>query len=233
VQFYEDDAFLQRTVAEYLAAGLRVGQPAVVIATEAHRAGFSDELRLRGLDPDTLVREERLTFLDARRTLSTLMVGAMPDPDRCAAEIDRVITRVAQRSGTQAVRAYGEMVDLLWRGGNGHAAIALEELWNEAADRHALTLLCAYAMPSFKASDSESFHQICRTHSHVFPAESFGAVRGEEARNREIARLQQRAGALEAEIEQRHQLEASLREKTAELDHLRSLFDEAWRADAH
>jgi hypothetical protein len=225
VQFYEEDAFLQRTVAEYLAAGLRVGQPAIAITTEAHWAGFEDELRLRGIEPDRLVLEHRLLWLDARRMLATFMVGSMPDRDRFFAQMDPLIARISQRCGRQTVRACGEMVNILWQEGNADAAVALEEVWNEAANRYRLTLLCAYAMPAFRASDRERFNQICRLHNHVFPADSFAAARDEESRNREIARLQHRAQALDAEIEHRRRLEAALRVKTAELDQLRALLD--------
>lgn len=41
VQFYQTESFLMRVVADYLAAGVRAGQPLVVIARESHRRLFS------------------------------------------------------------------------------------------------------------------------------------------------------------------------------------------------
>src|ERR1051325_6079042 len=45
VQFYDGEEFLYETVANFLTDGLRAGQPLVVIATQAHRRGFLDQLR--------------------------------------------------------------------------------------------------------------------------------------------------------------------------------------------
>ena len=44
VQFYADDHSLFTTVATFLAEGLAAGQPAVVIATPAHRASIIEYL---------------------------------------------------------------------------------------------------------------------------------------------------------------------------------------------
>src|SRR5262245_53148354 len=50
VQFYRTNAFLVREVVNFLAQGLRAGQPLVIIATEPHRRAFADGLRALGLD---------------------------------------------------------------------------------------------------------------------------------------------------------------------------------------
>ena len=50
--------------------------------------------------------------------------------------------RAASRNGR--VRVYGEMVNLLWRLGEGEAARRLEALWNEVIQSYAIPLFCAY-----------------------------------------------------------------------------------------
>jgi hypothetical protein len=50
VQFYEDDASLVAAVSDFLAAGLTIGQPVIVIATSPHRAAFADRLEGEGFD---------------------------------------------------------------------------------------------------------------------------------------------------------------------------------------
>src|SRR4051812_16740226 len=70
VQFYEDDAFLAETVAEFVRDGLAMGQPALVVATPAHRDAFAAQLAARGVDGDALVARGRLTFLDAADTIA-------------------------------------------------------------------------------------------------------------------------------------------------------------------
>ena len=113
------------------------------------------------------------------------------------------------------VRAYGEMVDVLWKDGQTLAALRLEELWNDLADRHSFSLLCGYTMGHFyKEAHGDDFHEICRRHREVILTEPFSQLDA-AARSLEIARLQQRARTLEYEIEQRQELEAALREALA------------------
>jgi signal transduction histidine kinase len=215
VQFYEDDDFLAATVADFLAPGLVLGQPAIVIATEEHQQAFVDRLHLLGIDAARSCQTGQCQMLDAHQVLSTIMIGDMPDAERFQ---NTVGTLVAQREREQAntsLRAYGEMVDILWKAGKPQAALSLEELWNDLARRHAFTLLCAYSMRNFsQAAHAPQFQDICRAHTHVIPTESY--TRADDAqRLLEITVLQQRSRALEGEIETRKHLERQLRDALA------------------
>jgi signal transduction histidine kinase len=109
------------------------------------------------------------------------------------------------------------MVDLLWQDGNASAAVRLEELWNEAQESYGFSLLCAYVMGRFyKEGDASHFLQVCQAHTHVIPTEEFGNLDTPHARLREISVLQQRARALETEIQHRQELEQALREALTE-----------------
>lgn len=223
VHFYDNDEFLFVAVGQFLAAGLKSGDRLVVIATEEHREGFQRGLAAYGFDE--AVASGQLVMLDARATLAKFMVGTMPDPDLFRDMLSRTLIGLTSDASTEPrdpralprVRAYGEMVDLLWREGNSSAAIRLEELWNEAGKDHSFTLLCAYVMGNFyKEGDSAKFMEVCRNHSHVIPTESFVALDDSHARLREIALLQQRAHSLSSEIEHRKKLEIALREALRE-----------------
>src|SRR5437899_5058875 len=52
VQFYEEDSYLERSVAGFLSAGLRQGETAILIATPGHRKEIEAQLREEGLEPD-------------------------------------------------------------------------------------------------------------------------------------------------------------------------------------
>jgi PAS domain S-box-containing protein len=226
VQFYEDEGFLSGAVASFVAAGLSGSQPVVVIATEAHRQNFSGSLESIGFDVRRAEASGLLTFRDARETLATFMAGAMPDWDRFHEAVGGLIEKSLAKKPGARVRAYGEMVDLLWRDGNPQAAIRLEEFWNDLGRTHSFGLLCAYVMGNFyKESHAGEFQQICRTHTHVLPTESFPQDGNADARLAEVSRLQQRARALQHEIEQRTQLEKELRQALTE----RSRAEEALR----
>ena len=211
VQFYESEAFLRDTVADFIGRGLVAGEPVIVIATEEHRKAFAGALAQRGLETAEAEGSGDLVMIDARETLDSFMAGSAPDPARFQAIVGGLIGRTAR--GRQQCRAYGEMVDLLWRDGNPAGAIRLEELWNELAEHYTFNLLCAYPMGNFYSeSHAAQFEQVCRTHSHVFPAESISPGSDSQALAREIAVLQQQARSLTSEIEHRKELENALRE---------------------
>jgi hypothetical protein len=66
------------------------------------------------------------------------------------------------------IRAYGEMVDVLWKDGKPDAAIRLEMLWNRLAAKYGFALLCGYAMGSFY-KQTKRFEDVCRQHAHIVP----------------------------------------------------------------
>ncbi|MDQ6800048.1 MAG: PAS domain S-box protein [Acidobacteriota bacterium] len=182
-------------VADFLAGGLLAGEPTIVIATPEHRAGFTASLTAKHLDVNTAIASGQLTLLDAHETLALFMVGNAPDETRFKAVIGAVIAKSSNVWKGALVRAYGEMVDVLWRDGNHDAAIRLEELWNDLAHAHTFSLLCAYPMGNFlKESHSAGFDAVCRTHQEIFPAET------------------EHPAALRAEVEHRKELEKTLRE---------------------
>jgi signal transduction histidine kinase len=216
VQFYDDENFLAQTVGDFVSAGLRAGDRVIVIATEPHHIAFRGQIDAAAVD--SALAEGRLLLLDARETLTRFMIGEMPDPDLFRDVISRLLSKAHDGAPPNAsVRAYGEMVDLLWKDGNTNAAIRLEELWNDAGKEHSFSLLCAYVMGNFyKEGDFERFMQICRNHSHVIPTEKYAHTDDPHVRLREISLLQQRANSLENEIRHRIELEGALREALRE-----------------
>ena len=229
VQFYDGEEFLYETVANFLTDGLRAGQPLVVIATQAHRQGFLDQLRPIYHDIDERIHGGDVVWLDARDTLSAFMEGAKPNAELFEATVGNVFEKVMAKRSYLVVRAYGEMVDLLWKDGNIEGAIALEELWNGLARKYSFNLLCAYSMGNFfKEAHTHSFRTICSNHDRVAPTETY--LKGNEHdRLRQITFLQQRSRALEAEVKHRMELEIALRETLA---HRRRIEDDLRRREA-
>jgi hypothetical protein len=68
------------------------------------------------------------------------------------------------------MRAYGEMVNLLWQQGKTDQAIALEILWNQLAGIYDFSLLCGYASRAFQISRGDAgYRHVCAQHTHVLP----------------------------------------------------------------
>jgi PAS domain S-box-containing protein len=169
VQFYASEGFLAGEVTRFLAEGLSAGEPAVVIATQAHRDLFLRHLQARAIDVAHLVESKRLVMLDAEATLAEFMVAGAPEPERFEHVVGGVLAKLGATTPGNSICAYGEMVDLLWRRGQQDAAIRLEELWNELRSRYDFRLLCAYVIDSFYKEGG--IPRICATHSHVLAPE--------------------------------------------------------------
>ena len=105
VQFYDDETFLYEVVADFLKAGVEAREPAIVIATERHRAGFWRALKARDVNVDVEGAGGHLTLLDAGATLSLFMRDGMPDRTLFRGAIGPVIE--AGKRGGERVRAYG------------------------------------------------------------------------------------------------------------------------------
>jgi hypothetical protein len=165
VRFYKDADGLTRIVADFIGDGLASSEPAIVIATPQHRALVIANLRAMALDVEQLQRDGNLFVLDADKTLSAFMVDGMPNAALFTNTIVPVIERACRGRKDCTVRAYGEMVDVLWKAEQTVAATRLEMLWNDLAASHTFSLLCGYAMGNFYKD--AAVEDICSHHSHV------------------------------------------------------------------
>ena len=165
VQFYQDDDSLVTIVARFLAEGINQHQPAVIVATPEHRAGIEDALATIGLDVKRMKRLGDLVALDARETLDTVLADGMPHPRLFNHVVGTLFEEMARIHPNRTMRAYGEMVNLLWKDGLTAAAIRLETLWNEMAKSHDFKLLCGYSMGNFYKDAAVG--EITRHHSHL------------------------------------------------------------------
>ncbi|MGH9008944.1 MAG: MEDS domain-containing protein [Acidimicrobiia bacterium] len=177
VQFYDHDHELAAGVGPYLAETIRAGGVAIVIATEAHRQAFTAWLAATNVNPELteaglgLLTEADLTppgaaliMLDAREAADSLLIDGRLAPHR----FDKLIGDLVREAvaGGRPVRAYGEIVALLWADGHVSAALELEELWNRLGREVNFSLYCAYPR-SWVEAEVDAFHQVCRQHSAV------------------------------------------------------------------
>lgn len=165
VRFYEDEQSLYRIVADFIGDGLVAGQPAVIIATPVHAEQISHELGALACDVARARASGELLLLDAKETLSTFMKDGVPDPVAFRRIVGGALNTATGGRPKVTLRAYGEMVDCLWKEGDVEAAIRLEVLWNQLANTHAFSLLCGYCMGNFYKHGA--YEQICGHHTHV------------------------------------------------------------------
>lgn len=171
VQFYKDEGSLASTVAAFLADGIKTGEPGIMIATPSHAATILRKLKALGLDTHELRRTGELQLFDARKMLDAFMVGGVPDSLMFHSNVGDVIERLCSGRRPCPIRAYGEMVDLLWQDGNENGAIKLEILWNQLASNYEFALLCGYAVGHFyKETRDSRIEEVRGQHTHEVPA---------------------------------------------------------------
>ena len=164
VQFYNDSDALCRIAGSFIGEGLEHGGLAVIIATPDHIARIESCLQRRGADIEALKRLGQLLILDARDTLDLFMTDGLPNPGAFRHTLGRILTDARRGREHCTIRAYGEMVDLLWKDGREAAAIRLETLWNQLGSSHEFALLCGYSMGNFYKG--AAIDEIRAQHSH-------------------------------------------------------------------
>jgi hypothetical protein len=170
VQLYDHDAsLLSKNVAHYLSEGLKRDESALVVATREHTDAFVVELQKLGVNTEQAVSESRLLMLDAQRTLGEFMIDGQPDRERFERVIRAAMSKV-QVAGPTGLRAYGEMVGILWTAREYTAAIRLEEFWNKLLHGGNFTLFCSYPIDIF-AEDFQisGVDALLCDHTHLIP----------------------------------------------------------------
>lgn len=181
VHFYAHAASLAGSVAEFVGEGRRHGEAAVVIAEPRNLSTIRAELVTRGLVPPAGGSHaqtpsgayagdrgsDAVLLLDAAATLARFVQNGRPD----GLLFDRVVGTMLRgaAAGARGIRVYGEMVALLWRGGDVSGALVLEEMWNELARQLPFSLYCGYPEALVgEPSGRSALDATCRLHGRVF-----------------------------------------------------------------
>jgi hypothetical protein len=164
-QFYENDGVLIDTLTGFVAGGLERGESTIVILTPDHLRSLEERLFRNNIDLPCALIEDRYIALDAEETLAKFMVGRWPDDQLFAELVDRLIQRATANG--RRVRAFGEMVVLLWARGDTAATVRLEHLWQQICQRKSFSLFCAYPKAGFTKDPEESLAEICAAHTRV------------------------------------------------------------------
>lgn len=170
LHLYDDDTTLATTVATFLAPGFAADDAIVSIGTRAHVAAIEQRLRSEGHHVDEALLSGRYVSMDAERVIPRLLRNGLPTRETFAEVVGVRIERLAARHGN--VRAFGEIVSLLWRDGKQAAALHLEDLWNEALGYQPLSLVCGYATRAIGAETGPAAERIASAHTRIIRPEA-------------------------------------------------------------
>lgn len=165
VQLYTSgDRFIE-SLERFAGNGIQQGEGVIVIATKVHIRALNERLTMRGFDIQAAILKQQYISLDAEEILAKFMANDLPD-DKL---FEQLITGLLTQAGNnrRRVRAYGEMVAILWAKGHVDATYRLEQLWDGLCQRNLLSLFCAYPKSGFTQNIDESIIEICKTHSKI------------------------------------------------------------------
>jgi len=165
VQIYESDSVFINTLAGFVGSGVNSGDCCIIIATENHLRALNRQLESYGVRVDTLIDDTRYLPLVAEEMLSKFMVNGWPDEKLFMQTVSAIIDKC--RRTKRRIRAFGEMVAILWAQGHNGATVHLEHLWNKFCENETLCLFCAYPKAGFTGDINSSVNHICDQHSKM------------------------------------------------------------------
>ena len=167
---YSDDAVLLESFTRFVAAALRAGNPAIVIATKSHLDGLFQSLNTEGLDVPAGTEKGTFIPLDVTEVLSTFMVNDLPDPVRFMdAATDLIQSAKAAKGAHARIAACGVCAPRLWAEGKTDAAVWVERMWDDLAKAHQLDIVCAYPASNFlDGKEERAYKSICTQHTTVY-----------------------------------------------------------------
>ena len=165
VQVYENEKIFLDTLEGFTGTGFLADDSVVIIATSKHLDALNARLRLQGFDLNALIAADQYIPIDAEDLLSIFVVDGWIDENIFNSFIADIVNRAKQRNGK--VRAFGEMVAVLWGQANYGATAQMENLWNQLHGKSPFTLFCAYPKNGFIQSDVDSIDIICKQHAMV------------------------------------------------------------------
>ena len=169
VQIYQDDGVFFDSLEGFVGGGLAAGDGVIVIATSAHIAQLESRLKRRGVSLALPLATDQYIPLDAETAMAKFLVDGWPDEARFERMVRQLLARA--RSNGRRVRAFGEMVALMWAQGLNGATVRLEHLWHRLCHREGFSLFCAYPRSGFTQDADASIKEICETHSRVVSGE--------------------------------------------------------------
>ena len=164
-QFYEHDGVLLDTLAGFVGGGLKQGEGVIVLATAEHLIALEQRLAASGANLQQAKAQDQYITVNAEEALAKFLVNQWPDDQLFFDFVAGLITRA--QDGGRRVRAFGELVALMWANGHVAATVRLEFLWHQLCHQKSFSLFCAYPKAGFTEDPLKSLDLIRATHSRI------------------------------------------------------------------
>ena len=165
IQIYENDDVILDCLQGFVSSGFNSGDSVIIIATGPHLQALKKRLTKAGYDLRSLIASNQYISMEAEQCLAKFMVHGWPVEHKFTAFVNDVVSKA--RGEHDKMRAYGEMVAILWEQGHSGATVQLEHLWNFFCTREAFCLFCAYPRSGFTQDLGSSVNHICSAHTKM------------------------------------------------------------------
>ena len=155
-------------LTRYIKEGLLNNEGIIVIARPSLRKTVLSKLDALGFDNQTVKNQGQVRFFDAEFLLSSILIDGTIE-EQAFRNLIGIPVQVAQ-SKFGKVRAFGEMVDILWQRNLQDMAIQLEDLWEDLCTNQGLRFLCTYLLDNLDPNDYDSaLEKIYKHHKYLMP----------------------------------------------------------------
>lgn len=168
-----------RSAGRFLAGALQARGAALAIATARTASDILAELTRLGIDTARAIHEQRLVILDSADTVSRFTSDNVVDAAQFERTVGETVRAAHRRVAGAPLRAYGDMVGVLWLRSEREAAIELERLWNALQCELGFALFCGYPIDVFGPDFcGDEIARVLEEHTHMMS----GAATAELAR---------------------------------------------------
>ena len=193
VQLYADadDAALLANVACYVAAGLKRKNGVLLLVPLDRWERLRAELDACDVEYGRAMEEGTLLVLDAGAIAREVIVDGEASRLRFLETVGLAASSLLVRKDLSGLRAYGELVGMLWSEGRAEVAARIEKFWNELLRADGFSLFCAYPVDVFGADfGSSRMDEVLCAHTQLLPSrpgieraidQAIGEVLGEHA----------------------------------------------------
>jgi hypothetical protein len=187
-QWYDNDEFVGAAVAHFASEGLSRGEAVALRGTAQHLASICAHIGSNDVDVAAAMRRGQLAMSDADEAIAAITPNGSFDADLFERGANSLLEAMVGDGRFTGIRWWGEMSDLFFRRGDAVAAVQVEKVAEKVGLRHGLTMMCSILCDRFDACAYDGLMaDVCRTHSHVVPAEDYAGHR--LAVNRAIAEV--------------------------------------------
>ena len=170
VQVCQNDTSQVAAVTHYIQEGLLNNEAVIVFARPALRQAVISKMDGLGLDVQTFKSQGQIKFFDAEFLLLSFLIEGELEDSAFQEFIGLPIQAAQLKFGK--VRAFGEMVNVLWKKGQYDTAMQLEDFWNDLSKKLEFSLLCSYSLDNLDPNAyDDSLELICKCHKHLVPVE--------------------------------------------------------------